>query len=449
MTAPSRAPGRAYDRGRPADPSPADTGEHGEEPALAFVTSVGNAHEPHVDRRRARRSPARVGVTNAVAGDPARRHRDRRFTGIVTVHPTDQAITRRCSDRGAALAFARRYCSPPATSLASRATASRSRSRRTELPGRRDPPSITAWRRASAFTARSSSTSTAPRSRERTSSNEVYRAIVEAVSPAGHAAHVRHRGGGKFASTFQMPAMRTCAWPSACAVRLAPVSLRSSPSFRATAPYARRRTQSDPRSRRCTTMRECKAHGAGGRASAAREASFRGASPRHDDRGPGRGRGHGDIFAREAEFFSLRHERPVQFRSRSTERAVAARASEPLFQSRDPPAHQGRHRRGPSLRERPVSAPARYSIRRACPSSARPPRPLDGGAAIPEIKEAIRRLTVAECEALAEQALACDSAEAVEEMFQRASRVASPTSLAGLRRRRASSARAPVSRRCR
>jgi phosphotransferase system enzyme I (PtsI) len=40
-------------------------------------------------------------------------------------------------------------------------------------------------------------------------------------------------------------------------------------------------------------------------------------------------------------------------------------------------------------------------------------------AAIPEIKEAIRRLTVAEAESIAQQALECDSAEAVEEVLAR------------------------------
>ena len=40
-------------------------------------------------------------------------------------------------------------------------------------------------------------------------------------------------------------------------------------------------------------------------------------------------------------------------------------------------------------------------------------------AAIPEIKEAIRRLTVAEAEAIAALALECDSAEAVEEVLAR------------------------------
>jgi phosphotransferase system enzyme I (PtsI) len=40
-------------------------------------------------------------------------------------------------------------------------------------------------------------------------------------------------------------------------------------------------------------------------------------------------------------------------------------------------------------------------------------------AAIPEIKEAVRRITVPEAEAIAEQALACDSADAVEELLAR------------------------------
>ena len=38
-------------------------------------------------------------------------------------------------------------------------------------------------------------------------------------------------------------------------------------------------------------------------------------------------------------------------------------------------------------------------------------------AAIPEIKEALRRVTVAECEQAAEAALACDTADAVEELI--------------------------------
>ena len=40
-------------------------------------------------------------------------------------------------------------------------------------------------------------------------------------------------------------------------------------------------------------------------------------------------------------------------------------------------------------------------------------------AAIPEIKEAVRRMTVPECEAIAAQALECDSADAVEEVLAR------------------------------
>lgn len=40
-------------------------------------------------------------------------------------------------------------------------------------------------------------------------------------------------------------------------------------------------------------------------------------------------------------------------------------------------------------------------------------------AAIPEIKEAIRRVTLAECEAAAHEALTCDSAESVEGLVAR------------------------------
>jgi phosphotransferase system enzyme I (PtsI) len=41
-------------------------------------------------------------------------------------------------------------------------------------------------------------------------------------------------------------------------------------------------------------------------------------------------------------------------------------------------------------------------------------------AAIPEIKEAIRRVSIAECEAVARAALGCDTAEEVEGVIARA-----------------------------
>jgi phosphotransferase system enzyme I (PtsI) len=41
-------------------------------------------------------------------------------------------------------------------------------------------------------------------------------------------------------------------------------------------------------------------------------------------------------------------------------------------------------------------------------------------AAIPELKEAIRRITIAECEAVASSALGCDTAERVEGVVARA-----------------------------
>ena len=62
-------------------------------------------------------------------------------------------------------------------------------------------------------------------------------------------------------------------------------------------------------------------------------------------------------------------------------------------------------------------------------------------AAIPEIKEAIRRLTVAEAEAVALQALECDSAEAVEEVLARELAPRFIDLLAGL----ADDTRAPIS----
>jgi phosphotransferase system enzyme I (PtsI) len=128
-----------------------------------------------------------------------------------------------------------------------------------------------------------------------------------------------------------------------------------------------------------------------------------------------------DVFAREAEFFSLGTNDLVQY-------ALAIdRASQSLAAQASPfdPAilrmikfvtDAGKARGIPvSLCGAMASDPLA-----ACLLVGLGLRELSmEAAAIPEIKEALRRLNVPEAEAIAEQALACDSADAVEELLAR------------------------------
>jgi phosphotransferase system enzyme I (PtsI) len=128
-----------------------------------------------------------------------------------------------------------------------------------------------------------------------------------------------------------------------------------------------------------------------------------------------------DVFAREAEFFSLGTNDLVQY-SLAIDRASRSLAT--LASPFDPSILRLIHNvaRAGNDHHIPVSI---------CGAMASDPlaaslllglglRDLSmEAAAIPEIKEAIRRVTVAECERAAEAALACDSAEAVEELCAR------------------------------
>jgi phosphotransferase system enzyme I (PtsI) len=128
-----------------------------------------------------------------------------------------------------------------------------------------------------------------------------------------------------------------------------------------------------------------------------------------------------DVFAREAEFFSLGTNDLVQY-------ALAIdRASQSLAREASPfnPAILRLIRSVAEVGQRfdrPVSlcgAMASDPLA-ACLLVGLGLRDLSmEAAAIPEIKEAIRRLTIAEAEAVAMSALECDSAEAVEEVLAR------------------------------
>jgi phosphotransferase system enzyme I (PtsI) len=129
-----------------------------------------------------------------------------------------------------------------------------------------------------------------------------------------------------------------------------------------------------------------------------------------------------DVFAREAEFFSLGTNDLIQY-ALAIDRTSQSLAS--LASPFDPSIVR--------LIAGVVRAAADHSIPVSiCGAMASDPlaatllvglglRELSmEAAAIPEIKEVIRRITVAECEAIASAALACDTADGVEGLVARA-----------------------------
>jgi phosphotransferase system enzyme I (PtsI) len=128
-----------------------------------------------------------------------------------------------------------------------------------------------------------------------------------------------------------------------------------------------------------------------------------------------------DVFAREAEFFSLGTNDLVQY-TLAIDRGSQSLAT--LASPFDPAILRlikfvcdtgARHDRPVSICGAMASDPLA-----ACLLVGLGLRELSmEAAAIPEIKEAIRRLTVAEAKSIAELALECDSADAVEELLAR------------------------------
>ena len=255
---------------------------------------------------------------------------------------------------------------------------------------------------------------------------EVYRAIVEAVSPQPVTLRTFDIGGDKFASTFQMPAEMN----PALGLRAVRLALRQPEVFltqlRA---MVRASAHGDvrimvPMVASVHEMREVKRLLAQAtRAGASARPAVRGAHPaRHDDRGARR-RDHGRRLRARGRVLQPRHERPRPVRARDRSREPVARRPGLAVRPGDPAADQVRRpTRGEGATASPSRSAARWRPIRSPPasSSGLGLRELSmEAAAIPEIKEAIRRLTVAEAEAIAEQALACDSADAVEELLAR------------------------------
>lgn len=406
------------------DLSPADTASMVREPALAFVTCVGTRTSHTSIMARALEIPAVVGVADALAqirtGDMLVVDG---LTGLVTVHPTEQSIRDARTRSEQHLAFARRLLSARHKPCLTADGVPVALKANVELPAEailavdHGAQGIGLYRTEFLYIDRT----TQPGEDEQ---YEVYRAIVEAVSPQPVTLRTFDIGGDKFASTFQMPAEMN----PALGLRAVRLALRQPEVFltqlRA---MVRASAHGDvrimvPMVASMHEMREVRRllnqaieH------VRARGLSFEEHIPLGMMIEVPAAAVMADVFAREAEFFSLGTNDLVQYalaidRASQSLAAQASPFNPAILRLIKTVTDAGKHH------ERPVSlcgAMASDPLA-ACLLVGLGLRDLSmEAAAIPEIKEAIRRLTVAEAEAIAQQALECDSAEAVEEVLAR------------------------------
>lgn len=406
------------------DLSPADTASMVREPALAFVTCVGTRTSHTSIMARALEIPAVVGVGNALeqirTGDTLVVDG---LTGQVTVHPTERTISEARQRSEQHLAFARRLLSARHKPCVTADGVSVALKANVELPAEailavdHGAQGIGLYRTEFLYIDRT----TQPGEDEQ---YEVYRAIVEAVSPQPVTLRTFDIGGDKFASTFQMPSEMN----PALGLRAVRLALKQPEVFltqlRA---MVRASAHGDvrimiPMVASVHEMREVKRLVA----QAVEQVKARGhAFEEHIPLGmmievPAAAV-MADVFAREAEFFSIGTNDLVQYalaidRASQSLAALASPFDPSILRLIKFVSDAGKKY------DRPVSlcgAMASDPLA-ACLLVGLGLRDLSmEAAAIPEIKEAIRRLTVAECEVIAEQALACDSADAVEEVLAR------------------------------
>ncbi len=406
------------------DLSPADTAGMVREPAIAFVTEVGTRTSHTAIMARALEIPAVVGAVDALisirTGDIVIVDGLR---GEVHVHPDQTAIDDARARSARHLAFARGLLSgkdrPCVTACGEPVTLKAN----VELPAEailaldHGAEGIGLYRTEFLYIDRT----TQPDEQEQ---YELYRAVVEAVAPKPVTLRTFDIGGDKFASTFQLPAEMNPALGLRAvrlALRLPEVFLTQLRAMVRASAHGDLRIMV-PMVASVHEMREVRKL----LAQATREVEARGQA--HAKEIPlgmmvevPAAAVMADVFAREAEFFSLGTNDLVQY-------ALAIdRASRTLAALASP--------FDPSIL-RLIHAVARAAMDHNIPVSicgAMASDPLAAclllglglrdlsmeAAAIPEIKEVMRRITVAECESAAEAALACDSAEAVEELVAR------------------------------
>ncbi len=406
------------------DLSPADTAGMVREPAIALVTEVGTRTSHTAIMARALEIPAVVGAVDALhnirTGDVVIVDGLR---GEVVVRPSEIAVEEALARAERHLAFARGLLSArnkPCTTADGTIVALRAN---VELPAEailaldHGAEGIGLYRTEFLYIDRT----TQPDENEQ---YELYRAVIEAVAPRPVTLRTFDIGGDKFASSFQMPAEMNPAL-GLRAVRLA----LSRPDVFLTQLRAMVRASAHGEVRIMVPMV------AGVHELRAVRKLLEQAIAEVDARGQRRAE-HiplgamievpsaavmADVFAREAEFFSLGTNDLIQYALAidRTSRSLASLAS-PF----DPCIIRLIH--GVAVAAHTHDIP--ISICGAMASDPLAAALLVGlglrdlsmeAAAIPEIKEALHRVSVAECETAAEAALACDSAEAVEGLVAR------------------------------
>lgn len=407
------------------DLSPADTASLVKEPALGFVTEIGSKTSHTSIMARALEIPAVVGTADALktirTGDTIIVDGLR---GEVTVHPTEVQIAEANARAARHLAFARGLLTNARAQPAMTACGTHvSVKANVELPAEailaldHGAEGVGLYRTEFLYIDRA----TQPDEEEQ---YEVYRAIVETMAPRPVTLRTFDIGGDKFASTFQLPAEMNPAL-GLRAVRLA----LSQPEVLLVQLRAMVRASAHgdvrimvPMVANVHEMKDVRAllH------RAERETDERGFA-----RAPNIPLGMmievpsaavmADVFARHADFFSIGTNDLVQYSLAvdRTSRSLAGLAS---------PFHPAILR----LVSQVVRAAGDRGIPVAlCGAMASDPLALPvllglgmrevsmEAGAIPEAKEAVRRLTIAECEAIAKEGLASESADEVEAVVRR------------------------------
>ncbi len=403
------------------DMSPADTASMVREPVLAFVTEIGSRTSHTAIMARALEIPAVVGVADALS---LVRTGDRVIVdglrGEITIDPNEMAIEEARSRGARHVAFARGLLSARNQPCVTRDGEPVALKANVELPAEailaldHGAEGIGLYRTEFIYIDRA----TMPSEDEQ---YELYRAVVEAIAPRPVTLRTFDIGGDKFASSFQLaPEMNPAL--GLRAVRLA----LSRPEVFLTQLRAMLRASAHgdlrimiPMVASVQELREV------------RRILDR-AMQEVDAAGKPRAK-HvplgimvevpsavimADVLAREAEFFSIGTNDLIQY-TLAIDRANRALA--PLAS----PFHPAILR---MIRQAARAASSRGVPVALCGAMASDPlaaallvglglRELSmEAAAIPEIKEALRRVTTADCERTAEAALALDTAEAVEEL---------------------------------
>ena len=404
------------------DLSPADTAGMVKEPALGFVTEVGSRTSHTSIMARALEIPAVVGADGALA---AVRTGDTVIVdglrGEITIHPTEQQLADAMARAARHLAFANGLLQardkPCTTACGTRISLKAN----VELPAEatlaieHGAEGIGLYRTEFLYVDRA----TLPSEDEQ---YEVYRAIVQTVAPRPVVLRTFDIGGDKFASSFQLPAEMN----PALGLRAVRLALRRPEVFLV----------------QLRAMVRASAHGdvrimVPMVASVDEMRAVRILLQRALAEVEGRGQAHGkkiplgmmievpsaavmaDVFATVAEFFSLGTNDLVQY-------ALAVdRTSRPLAQLASP-VHPSILRlvRGVANAARDANVPVAVCGAVASDLLAVPLlvglglRELSmEAAAIPEIKAALGRVTVAQCETIAKRALAAQTVTEVDEIL--------------------------------